>query len=398
MDSIGYCTNVHPGHDLATTWAHLHETACAVKAAVSPQDDMPIGLWFSWETARQLTDGKSLTRFRDDLLDQGLVPLSLNGFPYGDFHQERVKKQVYHPTWMDSSRLEYTLALCHILAALVPAHQIGTISTLPVIWGEPQPSAEQLRVAAGQLRTVAHELNRIETASGRRIWLCLEPEPGCHLQRSSDLVRFYEEFLCRGGHDALVRRYLGVCHDVCHSAVMFEPQAEAWQNYRQAGIAVPKVQVSSALRARFSAVAPEKRSELLRELARFAEDRYLHQTMVAAGGALRFHEDLPQALADVRVPDGEWRIHFHVPIFASELGSLDTTQDDIGDLRRCLAESPEHPYVEVETYAWEVLPRPLQENCLADGIARELRWCAEAWNRMANADPCRMSDVGDERK
>ena len=32
------------------------------------------------------------------------------------------------------------------------------------------------------------------------------------------------------------------------------------------------------------------------------------------------------------------------------------------------------PHFEVETYAWNVLPEPLQPTDLAIGIARELQW------------------------
>ncbi len=74
---------------------------------------------------------------------------------------------------------------------------------------------------------------------------------------------------------------------------------------------------------------------------------------------------------------GQWRVHFHVPIYLERFGPLRTTQDDI---RKCLQAVGQHPdlrHFEVETYAWSVLPRELQQAELADGIALEMQWCAD---------------------
>jgi hypothetical protein len=176
---------------------------------------------------------------------------------------------------------------------------------------------------------------------------------------------------------------VGVCHDVCHASVMFEDQAAVLHAYRDAGVRVGKVQVSSALCADGS-------PESLAVLGAYAEPRYLHQTCVRApggpGSAVRFFEDLDLALA--AAPAGEWRTHFHVPVFAGRLGALGTTQ---GAIDECLAElarwpADERPLLELETYAWELLPeRPDGVGpgaALAQGIAREVRWLAD---RMAAA-------------
>ena len=51
-----------------------------------------------------------------------------------------------------------------------------------------------------------------------------------------------------GEAEAALRRHLGVCYDVCHAAVEFEDPAGSLQALRRAGIAVPKLQLSAALR------------------------------------------------------------------------------------------------------------------------------------------------------
>lgn len=378
---IGYCTNVHAGADLEQTRANLQRYATAVKRSVSPARPMGVGLWLSASAARALRTGPALAEFAAWLGDVGLVPFTLNGFPYGDFHQEVVKHQVYHPTWLDAARVAYTCDLIAILDGLLPPGMPGSISTLPIAWGQPVLWPAQLRAAAAHLAGLAEELAGLERQSGRRITLCLEPEPGCFFQRSMDVVRFFEEYLLPGHDEAVIRRYLCVCHDVCHAAVMFEEQAEVLGRYRAAGIGVGKVQVSAAVCLPLRGKPLEERRAALEQLAGFNEDRYLHQTMVRLrpGSEPLFFEDLPAALIDPRCRDsnGEWRVHFHVPIYLPRFGLLEASQTAIGECLDALApDRVEH--FEVETYAWSVLPPELREPDLAAGIAREMAWLETA--------------------
>ena len=134
---IGYCTNVHAGADLETTLRNLEQHALEVKRQVSPTAPLGIGLWLSASAARQLRAEHGVSRLADWLAEAGLVPFTLNGFPYGDFHRPVVKYDVYRPTWRERDRVEYTLELIDILDELLPAGVPGTISTLPLEWGTP---------------------------------------------------------------------------------------------------------------------------------------------------------------------------------------------------------------------------------------------------------------------
>jgi hypothetical protein len=378
----GYCTNVHAGADLETTRANLARHALAVKAQVCPDRPMGVGLWLSAAAARKLRAEAKGEELAGWLRDKGLVPYTMNGFPHGDFHQAVVKHHVYEPTWADPARLSYTLDLIAIQNELLPPEMEGSISTLPIAWGQPEPAVEDLYRAAGHLHKVAERLAHMESENGRLIYLCLEPEPGCFLQRSGDVVRFFEEFLLHSADEAMVRRHLRVCHDVCHAAVMFEPQAEVLKAYQAAGIAVGKVQVSSAVRVPLEQIAPEARAAAISQLRAFAEDRYLHQTVLRENERSEpvFHEDLPAALmsvSDAQLLRGEWRVHFHVPVYLERFGHLLTSRSEI---QECLKAAKQHAKVqhyEVETYAWDVLPAELRQPDLASGIARELRWFNE---------------------
>jgi sugar phosphate isomerase/epimerase len=386
---LGYCTNVHAGVDLEQTQANLERFALAVKRRFSPDAPMGVGLWLSASAARSLLDGQRLPQFAAWLAEVGLVPFTLNGFPYGDFHRRVVKHDVYKPTWFEPARAEYTSNLIAILHRLLPPGLDGSISTLPLAWGKPAAGAAELSAAAAVLRRLVGQLASLEKETGRRICLCLEPEPGCLLQRSTDVVRFFEDHLLRGADEAAVRRHLTVCHDICHAAVMFEEQAEVLQRYRAAGIGVGKVQVSSAVALDLTRLAPGNHAAALRQLEGFAEDRYLHQTMVRSrtGTEPVFHEDLPIALsATAPGGGGEWRVHFHVPIYLQHFGFLDALQQPILDCLRFAADHGTTEHFEVETYAWGVLPEELQQPDLATGIAEEMDWFRGTWLRQVSGE------------
>lgn len=366
MTRIAYGTNALAGRTLAETESALATHVAAAREALG-FERLAIGLWLPASVLAELPDRDATRRFRDRLAALGLETLTLNGFPYGDFHQEIVKLEVYEPSWARPERLAYTRRLAETLVDLVPDGTTdASISTLPIGW-RPKFTNEgcgsSVGLAAAQLETLARDLAAIEERTGVRIHVDLEPEPGCVLDRAEHVVELFERCLRRsGGLDP--HRYLGVCHDVCHSAVMFEPQSEAIARYREAGIRIGKVQVSSAIETRLDDA--EDRAAL----ARFAEPRYLHQTTVRAGETGVAYEDLPHALATAR--SGVARTHFHVPIDLARIGPIATTRDEID---ACLgALGHERPVLEIETYAWAVLPAPLRPSRLADGIAREIRW------------------------
>lgn len=382
VSQIGYCTNVHAGNNLETTLTNLREHAIAVKQEVRGNAPLGIGLWLSAATAEQLKAEARVHELADWLGENDLVPFTLNGFPYGDFHQAVVKHDVYKPTWRDVERTEYTFNLIEILDELLPPGMEGSISTLPLEWGSPRPSEEQLAASADALRAVARRLHELEQQEGRLIHVCIEPEPGCVLDEASDIVQFFERHLCSQGDAEQIRRYIRVCHDVCHSAVMFETQSQVLKAYQRAGILVGKVQVSSAVVVPFESIEPDDRPTAVEQLAAFAEDRYLHQTSILTSGAARpvFFQDLPEALRlveDATQLDGQWRVHFHVPVYLQKFGLLDTSRGEIEQCLRAVEEFSDVSHFEVETYAWGVLPPELRQPTLATGIAKELRWFIE---------------------
>ena len=271
-----------------------------------------------------------------------------------------------------------------LLAAILPDGMAGSISTVP---GTFKPLASE----PGRIEKITDHLLRhvatlvdIERSAGKTSALALEPEPHCYLETIEETVDYFENHLfapsaCRrlGGltglsssaaEDAL-RRHLGVCYDVCHAAVEYEDPAGSVEALRAAGIAIPKVQLSAALRI------AEVTEDVEETLAGFAEPVYLHQVIERRPDGLKHFLDLPEALGALDQAIGsEWRVHFHVPIFLDELEHFSTTQDFLRDILAIHRKNPITEHLEVETYTWDVLPERYRGVPVSSAIARELSW------------------------
>ena len=168
---------------------------------------------------------------------------------------------------------------------------------------------------------------------------------------------------------AALRRHLGLCYDVCHAAIEYEDPAASIAVLKDAGIAIGKVQLSSALRiAAVDAASPD-------QLRPFDEPVYLHQVIQRDGDTLTRYRDLTDALQQAEAAIGsEWRIHFHVPVFLDRLKDFDTTQDFLREILAIHRATPVTGHLEVETYTWDVLPDQYRTAGLSEAIARELNW------------------------
>ena len=391
---IGYCTNVHAGPSLEEARGNLLQYAGKVRNELAPEGRLPVGLWLAEQAANELIEKQAVVEFRDWLESNHFLPYTMNGFPQGDFHQPVVKHAVYEPTWSCHSRARYSMCLAQVLDVILPAGANGSISTLPIGWPHCPWHAEEFHLAADNLLEVAKFLDHLAQHSGREIVLAIEPEPGCILNTAQELAEFFQHYLFSGPDAKIARRFLTVCHDVCHSGVMFEPQVQALETYRKNGIRIGKVQISSAVHVPWDRVAgqPERQSAMLAQLRGFNEPKYLHQTTRSRGNGSfdALIEDLPQALqkwigAD-QYPTTPWRVHFHVPIYVDKFGELETTQADIKVVCDYLKQHGASDsdgaawftgHYEVETYAWPVLPPSLQQPDLAKGIANELKFAKE---------------------
>lgn len=363
MEPVTYCTNIHPGESFGEICQGLWDHAPAVAAAVCPGRPFPVGLRLSGRASLEC-DADAARAFAGELAARNLAVRTINGFPYGRFHDVPVKEAVYRPDWRDPERAAYALRLARLLAGWLPEGGTGAISTVPLGFRQGFPD-EELPAAFASLRGVLASLAALYEETGRRIRLAVEAEPGCRIETTAEMAAFFEAVDAPPEHMA----HLSVCYDCCHQALQYEDPAESLALLAGRGIEVGQVQVSSALHLDGGD---------LTQLASFVEPVYLHQAVARLqGGELVRFDDLPQALAARLSGVESWRVHFHMPIFIESLPQCATTQ---AFLRQVLPLFQPDTPLEVETYTWSVLPPELTAGGVTQSIIREIAW-AEAARR-----------------
>jgi hypothetical protein len=385
--NLAYCTNIHRGETWDETFAALKDYTLRVKAKVCPDRPYGIGLRLSAEAARELRSSEGgMRRFRKWLDEKGCYVFTINGFPYGTFHGERVKEQVYVPDWTEKERLDYTCLLFDLLSELLPEGMGGSVSTSPGSFKEFINDGDgQVDLMVQHLLQCHRHIQSLREKTGQDLHLGLEPEPLGYFETSGEAVGFFQRLRAAAREAGLdeddLLRNIGINYDTCHLAVEFEEAGSALARLKDAGIRISKIHLSSALSLRPT-------EEALERLRDFEEDVYLHQVVVRDGGEIvqRFR-DLPDALEFAARAGGEqeasigeeWRVHFHVPIHAKLEEVFGDTRDHILATLQVLAADPGRcSHFEIETYTWAVLPEALRSGDVVDQIVKEYEWCLAA--------------------
>ena len=385
---LTYCTNIHAGESWADIRASLDEHVPAIKASVAPSRPMGVGLRLSGEAAAVARTSESLASFRDQLSRLGAYVFTINAFPFGPFHGVRVKEHVYLPDWRDRERVAFTANSAAVLAAILPDGVDGSISTVPGAFKPNGRSSEAIAAMAGNLMMAVADLVDLQRRTGKHIALALEPEPCCFLETTDESVAFFKDTLLkpetldtlgsltgvsRQAAENLLRRHLGICYDVCHGAVEYEDIVASLDQLLAAGVAIPKIQLSAAMRV------PAMNKDLVPAVMKYNDGVYLHQSIVRRGDRLVRHVDLPEAVTAFGEgqADGEWRIHCHVPVFLADLGEISSTRGDLVTTLAALRQKTRSSHLEVETYTWDVLPDTLRTGSKSADIAREIAFCQQ---------------------
>lgn len=397
---LTYCLNIHPGETWAENFAAIRTHALKVRDRLAGGKPFGLGLRLSAVAARELRDPPRIAAFRAFLQDESLYAFTINGFPYGKFHQASVKENVYRPDWQEPRRREYTIQLADILAALLPEGVPGSISTVPgsykawitggdsgamLLSSEACPD-RRIKAMVANLADVASYLAQTRLRTGRDICLALEPEPDCYIETTPEAVAFFQGPLMEHGvahlkgaglsaRDAenCLRNHIGICLDTAHAAVEFEDLAQCVWQLQQVGVRIGKVQLSAALSMKPTPAA-------MKRLADFNDPVYLHQVKaIESDGSIGCYRDLPEALADApsRAAGRQLRVHFHVPLFCDSITPLKSTAALMNAEFWSLLKSGATSHAEIETYTFSVLPLDLQDADVTDSIVREYQWVLE---------------------
>ena len=384
---LTYCTNIHPGQDWASTFDSLVEYLPVIKNKISKEQRFGIGLRLSNKASEELAMYENLPQFKNWLIKNDLYVFTMNGFPYGNFHDEVVKDKVHEPDWTTRDRVNYTIRLFEQLAYLLPEGVSGGISTSPISYKHWHKNTDRkkevLEKGAIHLTELILKLYELEERTSKYLHLDIEPEPDGMLENTEDVLTFYRNFLLPIAKKELIEtfdvseekakdlvlRYCTLCYDICHFSLAYEEPAYTFEKLKNAGIKIGKIQVSAALKVKFD--TPDK-DKIWDSLAQFDEPTYLHQVTVNSKQGVKTYNDLPVVLKN-KTDVSELRAHFHVPIFLESFEELHSTQDHILKVITILRENMISEHLEVETYTWDVLPGSLKKE-LSESIIREMNW------------------------
>lgn len=393
---LTYCTNIHPGENWGDHFAQLKKFIPAIKQQVSPDQPFGIGLRLANTASLELSKEGQLREFQQWLKAEDCYVFTMNGFPYGGFHNVVVKDQVHAPDWTSADRVAYTIRLFRILAALLPAGMEGGISTNPLTYKFWCNRCEEEKNSFTESATlnmllVLEQLVRIHRSGGPLMHLDVEPEPDGLMENTSEYISWYFEELLPAGipfikekfnvedQEAadIIKSHIQLCYDVCHFALVYEPPHRVLERLQHHGLKVGKLQISAALKAGMP-TDTAARKEVTNAFRKFNEPVYLHQVIARKNdGTFIHYPDLPEALADEDNPAvTEWRSHFHVPVFLDKFGVLQSTQEDIKQVLALQKQQPFTSHLEVETYTWDVLPPELKQE-MSLSVSRELNWIKE---------------------
>ncbi|HEU5145601.1 MAG TPA: metabolite traffic protein EboE [Chryseosolibacter sp.] len=390
---LTYCTNIHAGENWDDHFAALKENLPAIKDQLSPDKPFGIGLRLSHLASVEFGKKERLEEFKQWLQQSQCYVFVINGFPYGGFHHTKVKDQVHAPDWTTQDRVLYTIQLFNLLSELLPEGMEGGVSTSPLSYKHWHEDVREERQQAFDTATenvlkVVQDLIALRNATGKLMHLDIEPEPDGLIGNGPEFISWYRHQLLPAGKSYL-KKYLGLdekaavtaihdhvqlCYDICHFAVGYEDHEEVLSELKMQGIKVGRIQVSAALKADM-APNPLDRAKTIDAFRQFNESTYLHQVVARQDdGSVKRYPDLPDALANAKdAGTREWRSHFHVPLFVKDYGVLQSTQSDIQKVLSIQKQKPFSPYMEVETYTWEVLPEKLRVP-MKESIVRELQW------------------------
>ncbi len=389
---LTYCTNIHPGETWSEVASNLKKYIPQLKTRLAPNQPFGIGLRLAHVAAQELLNGDNLARFKTWLEEEDLYVFTLNGFPYGGFHHQVVKDQVYAPDWLQSERLDYSLNLIKILANLLPEKLDGGISTLPLSykpwWKDTQDKNQIFYQTSLNLARAIAEMAQIYQNTGKLLHLDLEPEPDGMIENTAEVIDFFQNWLLplagkwleqhfgisQAVAESWIFEHIRVCYDTCHFALEYEEPHDIIQRLENAGIKIGKIQLSSAIKIKIPKAIAQRR--LIEEkLAAFAESTYLHQVIAQnSDRTLHHYPDLATALPHLLTTDAqEWRTHFHVPIFIHDYELFESTQEHITKLLKYLLHNDLGHHLEIETYTWEVLPPEMKLDILTS-IEREYQW------------------------
>jgi hypothetical protein len=168
-----------------------------------------------------------------------------------------------------------------------------------------------------------------------------------------------------------MKKFMGVVFDIGHQSVGYEDIPASLHKLVAAGVPIVKLQEAASMHI------PDVTQEKVDALQTFAKTIYLSQTCQKKDGKTQWFLNLEDAFEDWQKNPGprEWRTHFHVPVFLTELGhGFGTTRFGLEQALAVHKKTPLSTHLEIETYTWDVLPEHLKTGDIVEYVTREIDW------------------------
>ncbi len=153
-----------------------------------------------------------------------------------------------------------------------------------------------------------------------------------------------------------MRDYVGVVFDIGHQSVGFEDIPTSLQKLVDAGIKITKLQEAASMSM------PHVTKETIDALQAFAKTMYLSQTCQMKDGKTQWFLNLEDAFEDFYKDPGAARVAHALPRAGVPDRPGPRFRTTRFALEQALAVPQEEPdlstHLEIETYTWDVLPRP----------------------------------------
>lgn len=306
----------------------------------------------------------------------------INGFVYKNFHQKKIKENIYYPDWTKKERLYFTKNITFFAQKICKSKIFG-ITSLPIsynLWIKKEKKYNLIKATnyLFDLLVIFFKINKYKKI---KLHLDIEPEPFCLMESCDDLILFFENWLIPSLKEKmkkaflisdktakkLILTYFNLCFDMCHSAVIFENPVMSLKRIRQNKIKIGRVQVSSALKIE------NLNQNYKSDLKFLKKSPFLHQSIVKLENEkLIKYLDFKNLTISNDLKIKEIRVHCHIPIHVKKIKkNILTTQKELISLLKDIIKNNDTKNFEIETYTYNTIYKKYNK---IKAIKKEYTW------------------------
>ena len=358
---IMYCSNIFKNNTKKKLIKNINKLHIKLKIK-NKKEKINIGLCISNKISNEIK--KNIIEIKQNFKKKFINIISINGFVYKSFHLKNIKDKIYWPDWTSKKRTNFTKNLIEITKQLKNKKDFGSISTMPIsykYWIKKKKQTYIFYKSSKNLITLTKYL--------KKIILSIEPEPCCLIETSSEFIKYINKWLeplfKRNNKKKNIKKYIGLCYDICHFSVKFEKHKKILKKIREENITIGKLQISSAIKIKNKKINKKKINFLIKS-------PFLHQTTYKYKNRIKTYKDIKYAIKNViKHKHLEWRIHCHIPIYFNKYKSFLTTNNEIIKVLNEIKKNKFTKHMEIETYTYRNLKIKYD---IFNSILKEYKW------------------------